>query len=349
VNFQLLKIYFIGMNRFWFKYRNYLAWLLFVFATTISCNSDDKSNKQANDNTQKPTAFIAKAPSFNEDSAFYWVQKQVEFGPRVPGSKAHANCAAFIENTLKSYGLSVIVQSAPVTTYDGKIFTIKNIIASYKPDFQKRVLLLAHWDSRPIADNDTKDENKAIDGADDGASGVAVLLEIARQISKADVKIGVDLFFSDLEDYGQPDDSDKPKMQDSWCLGTQYWAKNLHVPNYTANYGILLDMVGAKGAVFPREGTGTYFAPDVVNKVWSTAQKIGYGSYFIDDRTGNTTDDHLYVNTIAKIPCIDIVHMSPLTGSYGEHHHTHKDNLSIIDKNILKVVGQTVLEVLFQE
>ena len=218
----------------------------------------------------------------------------------MPGSKAHANCASFIEKTLKDYGLTVVVQSAPITTYDNKIFNLKNIIASYKPEFQKRVLLLAHWDSRHIADNDTKDENKAIDGADDGGSGVAVLLEIARQLSKADLKVGVDLFFSDLEDYGQPDDSDKPKMQDSWCLGTQYWAKNMHVPGYTANYGILLDMVGAKGAIFPREGTGTYFAPDVVNKVWSTAKNLGYSSYFTDDNTGNTTDDHLYVNTIAN-------------------------------------------------
>jgi hypothetical protein len=313
----------------------------------FSCNNE--STQTPTETVQKSAAFVKKAPAFNEDSAYYWVQKQVAFGPRVPGSKAHANCASFIEKTLKDYGLTVVVQTAPITTYDNKIFNLKNIIASYKPEFQKRVLLLAHWDSRHIADNDTKDENKAIDGADDGGSGVAVLLEIARQLSKADLKVGVDLFFSDLEDYGQPDDSDKPKMQDSWCLGTQYWAKNMHVPGYTANYGILLDMVGAKGAIFPREGTGSYFAPDVVNKVWSTAKNLGYSSYFTDDKTGNTTDDHLYVNTIAKIPCIDIVHMSPVTGSYGEHHHTHKDTMDIIDKNTLKVVGQTVLEVLWQE
>ena len=325
----------------------------YVFVFLILCLSffacNNESNQTPSEIVEKPAAFVAKAPVFNQDSAYFWIQKQVEFGPRVPGTKAHANCAAFIENTLKGFGLTVVVQSAPVTTYDGKIFNLKNIIASYKPDFQKRVLLLAHWDSRPIADGDTKDKNLPIDGADDGASGAAVLLEIARQISKADLKIGVDLFFSDLEDYGQPDDSDKPKMQDSWCLGTQYWAKNMHVPGYTANYGILLDMVGAKGAVFPREGTGTYFAPDIVNKVWSIANKIGYSSYFTDDNTGNTTDDHLYVNTIAKIPCIDIVHMSPVTGTYGDHHHTHKDKIDIIDKNTLKVVGQTVLEVLYQE
>jgi len=336
-------------NRFGFEQVKVIAAIVFCISF-FACNNDSKKgNSNSTETVPKIDPFIAKAPSFSQDSAFMLVQKQVAFGPRVPGTKAHANCASFIEKTLKEYGLTVIVQSAPVTTYDGKIFNLKNIIASYKPEFQKRVLLLAHWDSRPIADNDDKDKQKPLDGADDGASGVAVLLEIARQISKAELKIGVDLFFSDLEDYGQPDDSDKPKMQDSWCLGTQYWAKNMHVPGYTANYGILLDMVGAKGAIFPREGTGNYFAPDVVNKVWSIAKNLGYSSYFTDDNTGNTTDDHLYVNTIAKIPCIDIVHMSPLTGTYGEHHHTHKDNMDIIDKNTLKVVGQTVLEVLYQE
>jgi glutaminyl-peptide cyclotransferase len=338
------------MKKWWSKFNNHCTLLYVVlFFVFQACNNPSENNETEIKNTENKNAFVLKAPAFNEDSAYFWVKKQVEFGPRVPGSKAHAYCAEFLERTLKGFGLQVMVQSAPVTTYDGKVFMIKNIIASYKPDFQKRVLLLAHWDSRPIADNDTKDEDKAIDGADDGASGVAVLLELARQVSKADLKTGVDFFFSDLEDYGQPDDSDKPKMQDSWCLGTQYWAKNLHVPGYTANYGILFDMVGAKGAVFPREGTSKYFAPDVVNNVWSIANKLGYSSYFINDHTGNTTDDHLYVNTIAKIPCIDIVHMNPVTGSYGEHHHTHKDNIDIIDKSILKVVGQTVLEVLFQE
>jgi Zn-dependent M28 family amino/carboxypeptidase len=326
-----------------------LFFLVLIISTFFSACISDKNEKATADQPVTTVAFTAKAPPFNEDSAFMWVKKQVDFGARVPGTKAHAECAAYLEKTLKSFGLSVIVQNAPATAYDGKIFNVKNIIASYKPEMQKRVLLLAHWDSRHVSDNDKDNYSKPVIGADDGASGVAVLLEIARQISKADLKTGVDFFFSDLEDYGQPNDSELPAMRDSWCLGTQYWAKNLHVPGYTANYGILLDMVGAKGAVFPREGTGTYFAPDVINKVWSIGKNLGYGNYFVDQQTGNTTDDHLYVNTIAKIPCIDIVHMNPATDRYGEHHHTAKDNIDIIDKTTLKAVGQTVLEVLYQE
>ncbi len=325
-----------------------LFWPLLLALTFIACNSNNPDSETKQKGSAN-TPFIPKSPAFNQDSAYSWIEQQVALGPRVPGTKSHAQGAELIEKTLKRFGLQTIVQSAPITTYDGKIFTLKNIIASYKPDFQKRILLLAHWDSRHIADSDTAKKNIPIDGADDGASGVGVLLEIARQITNSDLNLGVDFFFTDLEDYGQPNESNLPKMEDSWCLGTQYWAKNPHIPGYTANYGILLDMVGAKGAVFPKEGTGVYFAPDVVDKVWKIAAKLGYNNYFVDERTGSTTDDHLYVNTLINIPCIDIVHMKPTTGSYGQHHHTHQDNLSIIDKNILKVVGQTVMETLYQE
>lgn len=326
--------------------------ILFGFVLFLSsCDSTSTTNKLGDGEPQKkPTPFVAKAPPFNSDSAYAWIEKQVLMGPRVPGSKAHANCASFITDKLKSYGMEVHVQTGPISTFDNKTFQLKNIIGSYNPKAEKRILLLAHWDSRPFADGGEIDANKPIDGADDGASGVGVLIEIARLLQQSKLtNIGVDLFFSDLEDYGQPENSTLPKMQDSWCLGTQYWAKMPHKVGYRANYGILLDMVGAKNAKFPREGTGTYFAPDIVNKVWAVGKNLGYGNYFIDDIMGNTTDDHLYVNTLAKIPCIDIVHMDPVTGTYGTHHHTHQDKLDLIDKNTLKVVGQTVLEVLYNE
>jgi Zn-dependent M28 family amino/carboxypeptidase len=198
-----------------------------------------------------------------------------------------------------------------------------------------------------MADEDTRDTKKPIDGADDGASGVAVCLEIARQLHAADAKKGIDLFFSDLEDYGQPSGTGNTK-EDTWCLGTQHWAKNLHVPGYKARVGILLDMVGAKGAIFPREGTSMNYAAAYVNSIWQTAYDLGYAGIFVDAETGATTDDHLYVNKLTGIPCVDIVNIDPNTGTYGRHHHTHDDNLLLIDKNTLQVVGQTVMEFIWK-
>ena len=134
------------------------------------------TSKQTTDNRVNEACLTPKTPAFNDASAYLLINKQVEFGPRDPGSKAHASCAVFLEETLTSFGLSVIVQTAPATTYDGKIFTIKNIIASYKPEMQKRVLLLSHWDSRHIADNDNQENyNTSIIGADEGGRGVAAV------------------------------------------------------------------------------------------------------------------------------------------------------------------------------
>ena len=138
------------------------------------------------------------------------------------------------------------------------------------------------------------------------------------------------------------------RKEDTWCLGTQYWAKN-KAADYSPKFGILLDMVGGQNPVFPMEGTSMYYAADVVQKVWKVAANLGYSQYFVSARTGQTTDDHLYLNAIAKIPTIDIVHINPNTGTYPDFHHTHKDNLNIIEKSTLKMVGQTVLQVIYEE
>jgi len=289
------------------------------------------------------------APDFNPDSAYVYVKTQVDFGPRIPGSKAHEKCADFMSQKLKSLGWEVIVQKATATTFDTKKYAMKNIIGSYNTQSGKRILLCAHWDTRPFADRDSVDTDKPINGANDGASGVGVLLEVARMITTLKPKIGVDIILFDLEDYGQPHESKFPEQEDTWCLGTQYWAKNLHKPGYFAEYAILLDMVGAKNATFPMEGTSMYYAPSVVEKVWNVAAKIGYSNYFIPDKTGETTDDHLYVNALAHIPCIDIVNYNPITRDYPPFHHRHSDNLDLVDKQTLKAVGQTLLELVYSE
>jgi Zn-dependent M28 family amino/carboxypeptidase len=186
-------------------------------------------------------------------------------------------------------------------------------------------------------------QSEPIPGANDGGSGVGVLLEIARVIAQNDPGIGVDILLVDGEDNGDPGGD-----AETWCLGSQYWAQN-RPQGYKADYAILLDMVGAKDAVFPREGTSVYFASGIVEKVWSAAANLGYGNYFVNNIVGQTTDDHLFINMYARIPAIDIVHYDPKRMDYGHFHHRHSDSMEYIDKGTLGAVGHVVLDVLFNE
>jgi glutaminyl-peptide cyclotransferase len=292
---------------------------------------------------------VITAPDFNADSAFRVLKAQVDFGPRVPNTPAHEKCAAYLTAMLKARGLSVGVQEGKVVTYEGKTYRIKNMMASFHPEVQNRIMFFTHWDSRHIADQDSIRPNEPIDAADDGASGPGVLIEIARQMQKSSPGIGVDFILLDAEDTGQPNDASmmEPK-EDTWCLGTQYWVKNIPKGCHP-RYGILLDMVGAKNAVFPMDGLSMEVAPDVVKHVWGIAKDLGYSSYFIYDQGGMITDDHYYINKDAKIPTIDIVYWDPKTEGFGPHHHRHSDNISVIDKNTLKAVGQTLLQVIYNE
>lgn len=316
------------------------VFLLFCSALIISCSDVDNPNNNpiANVPVEKPVIKRNPAPVFNADSCFQFLKKQVDFGPRVPGSAAHQKCVDFIVGSLKRFGLETIVQDGRTKTSDGKVFPVKNIIGSYKPEVQQRILLAAHFDTRPTADRDTKDKDKPIDGASDGASGVAVLLEIARQVMSAKPYIGIDFIFFDMEDYG-----------DKYCLGSEYWAQNMHKQGYVANYGILLDMVGAKNATFPMEGYSLAYGKIVVDKVWGKAEELGYGNLFIYQDVDAIMDDHVNINVKANIPCIDIIHMKQDSFGFGDYHHTHKDNLDIIDINVLKAVGHTVSEVIYKE
>jgi len=313
---------------------------IFILLHFIACKTDKKPTTPANSpsTTKRPqTAY------FNGDSAYYFIQKQVEFGPRVPGTPEHLACSQWLESKLKTYTPHTTIQKSSAKAHDGKELPIYNIIASFNPDVKKRILLCAHWDTRPNADRDTSRQNEAILGANDGGSGVGVLLEIARQLSKKPTKMGVDIILFDTEDYGAYG------IDNSFCLGSQYWGKNKHVANYTAKFGILLDMVGAPDATFLKERHSLAFAEPVVKKVWKTAYDLGYESYFLNTITpAPITDDHLYVNQLANIPTIDIIHYTQ-TGEFGDFWHTHQDNMDIISKNTLVAVGKTVLTVLYQE
>jgi hypothetical protein len=247
-----------------------------------------------------------------------------------------------MQEQLKRNCDTVYRQEATVTGGDQKKLRCINLIGVIHPLASKRTLLLAHWDSRPWADQEDRNSTTAIDGADDGASGVAVLLELSRVLKQNPLPAdqGIDILFTDVEDYGKSAWGD-----DSYALGTQYWAKNPHTANYSAQAGILLDMVGARNARFPLEGYSQQHANNVLQDVWKAAAKAGYASYFVYENGGEITDDHVPVNEIRRIPTIDIINLpagSP-TG-FGTHWHTLQDNMDIIDKNTLKAVGQTLLQ-----
>jgi Zn-dependent M28 family amino/carboxypeptidase len=250
--------------------------------------------------------------------------------------------------TFKSFGAEVIEQNFEAKAYTGEVLKGTNVIAQYNPAAQRRVLLSAHWDTRHIADHDPDPANHKtpILGADDGGSGVGVLLEIARNLQAKNPDLGVDIILWDAEDYGNDNGND----EFSWCLGSQYWARNPHKPGYRAMYGINLDMVGAANARFGREGVSMQFASSTVDLVWSTANNLGYNGYFVSDAVPGITDDHRFVNEIARIPTIDIINRpADANGGFVKHWHTVKDDMSAIDANTLKAVGQTVMAVIYRE
>lgn len=317
----------------------------------IACGNDKKDNRK-NDNKTTPPPIVQtpiEKPDFNADSAYAYIQEQVDFGPRYPNNEAHGKCAIYLENKLKSFGLETITQKGKAKTFNNKDITIKNIIGSYLPEAETRILLFAHWDSRPFADQDSKNMTKPILGANDGASGVGVLMEVARQLTIVKPNIGVDIIFFDAEDYGQPSSGMVESNSETWCLGSQYWSKNPHKEGYTAKYGILLDMVGSTNAKFFQEGVSNQYAPQVVQKVWNNARQLGYSNYFVNQQMGGLIDDHKFVNEIIGIPSIDIIHYEQSRGGFHPTWHTHNDNMEVIDKNTIKAVGEVLLYTIYKE
>jgi len=320
-------------------------WMIWLLALLFSCS---KTSEKV-DNTQAVRDF-KPVPAFNPDSAYAFIQKQVDFGPRVPNTPEHKATRQWLMDKFRGWGLEVQGQELTAKAHDGRELQLTNIIASYKPEQKKRIILAAHWDTRRIADKDSERIDEPIDGANDGGSGVGVLLEVARVISEAkDLNVGIDIILFDGEDDGKPNHA--PGTGDDsmwWCLGSQYWSKTPHEPGYSAYYGILLDMVGAKGARFYKEGVSVQYASGIVNKVWGYGHHLGYSDFFQMRESHPITDDHIPVNEVANIPMINIIDYSPDYG-FGHYHHTHSDNMEIIDKHTLKVVGETVLFTIYQE
>ncbi len=328
------------------------AIIIAIICSLLNWNSLISSDS-ATDNTEDISS-APVGPSFDADSAYAYCKTQCDFGPRVMNSSAHDQCEQYIISKFKAFGMTVTPQKATLAGYDGTKLASTNIIASYKPELTTRILICAHWDSRPWADNDPdkKNHKKPVMAANDGASGVAVMMEMARIINHdKKLNIGVDFICLDAEDWGTPQWSNEQDDGDSWALGAQYWASNPHKKGYEARYGILLDMVGGQGAQFYQEGMSKQFAQTIVDKVWNAASAIGYGSYFPTGEGGMITDDHIPINKKANIPTIDIIPYYPdcKQSSFGPTWHTVSDDMAHIDKNTMKAVGQTVIQVLYSE
>lgn len=288
---------------------------------------------------------------FCADSAYRYISEQVEFGARIPGSAAHEQCVRYLKDQLQRFGAEVETEQGQMIDYEGKQQQVVNIIGHFGAHDKRRLLLCAHYDSRPWADQEEEYANRMqpVPGANDGASGVGVLLEVARQIglmqNKGEAVPAVDIVFFDCEDMGTPDFYTGTQRENTWCLGSQLWAKqhdNRQTKQY--KYGILLDMVGASDAVFEKEYYSVQYAGNYVEKIWRTAEQLGYGGMFRNEYSYPITDDHYYINTLAGIPCIDIIHYSRHSDTGFAHWwHTVEDDMRHISPATLEAVGKTII------
>ena len=316
----------------------------------------------------KKQAVISR-PSFSSDSAYAYIERQMAFGPRVPNSNAHMQCAVWLIEQLKAFGAEVELQKGFMPDYKGDNQQIYNIIGHFTPvqrdsasHVSARILLGAHYDTRPWCDeeDDYSDRFYNVPGANDGASGVGVLLEVARQIGlrisnseqsersnspQGGLSTPVDIIFFDCEDMGTPRVYTGAEREDTWCLGSQLWATN-YAKNSAAvyAYGIVLDMVGAPDAVFPLEMYSTQYASNYQHQIWRAAEQLGYGAMFSKQQSYPITDDHYYINYIAGIPCVDVIHYD-IRNATGFPHwwHTRNDNMDNISKSTLQAVGEVVM------
>ncbi len=306
---------------------------------------------------------VATRPSFSSDSAYAYIERQMAFGPRVPNSNAHMQCAVWLIEQLKAFGAEVELQKGFMPDYKGDNQQIYNIIGHFTPvqrdssaHTSARILLGAHYDTRPWCDEeeDYSERFYNVPGANDGASGVGVLLEVARQlgqrmsVSDSGLSAPVDIIFFDCEDMGTPRVYTGAEREDTWCLGSQLWATN-YAKNSAAvySYGIILDMVGAPDAVFPLEMYSTQYASNYQHQIWRAAEQLGYGAMFSKQQSYPITDDHYYINYIAGIPCVDVIHYD-IRNATGFPHwwHTRNDNMDNISKSTLQAVGEVVMSLL---
>jgi len=267
---------------------------------------------------------------FDGAAAMRAVETQVAFGPRVPGTPGHAAEAAWLDSLLRPLADTLVVQAWTHVTRGGDSLPMRNFLARFNPGASARLLFLAHWDTRPISDGPgTRDSTLPVPGANDGASGTAVLLGVAAALRQLPPSVGVDLLFVDGEDYGIFADSADV------LIGSRYYAA--HLPSGTAPlYAVLFDMVGDKGLQIYQEGNSVLGAPEVVSLVWRVADKAGHGSVFIPSPNHTLTDDHVSLQAVG-IRAIDVVDFD------YPYWHTPDDTPDKVSAQSLQVVGEVAL------
>ena len=326
----------------------FLSFLLLLSVALTGC----KNQNQASAGQDTDTIAVTQV-QFDADSAYASVVAQCDFGPRVPGSAAHDRCGDYIVARFKALGLSVSEQRTDQKAWDDKVLHTRNIIAAYRPELADRIIICTHWESRPWADADPDSSlhRQPVMAANDGASGVAVMLEVARKLEELKPELGIDFICFDSEDYGMPYWAETDDVADGsdWCLGSQYWAAHPHVPGYKARFGILLDMVGGRDARFCFEGISMRYASEVMVHVWDAAGRAGASQLFLAEQGGYAQDDHVPMNEVAGIPTIDIIPYVEGEHTFGATWHTTQDTPENISRETLKGVGQTLLQFLSEK
>lgn len=326
-------------------YFSFSAMAMFI-VSAVSCSSAESKATGSQNETQTVTESETTNAriKFNADSAMAYLKKQVDFGPRVPGTSAHKQCADWLSETLKGFG-GVVTDKIETTQHpvSGKSVAVRNIFAQFNPDATDRMLVVAHYDTRPWADNDPDPANHKtpIDGANDGASGVAVALELARLSGNLPSDKGLDILFVDQEDSGTHE------SDESWCIGSQLWSSKMpYTDRNRPQFGILLDMVGGRGAEFRREYFSESFARPINDLVWKAARRAGYGSRFPDEVGGAINDDHLPI--LARgIPTIDIIETR--AEGFNPTWHTLEDNFKNIDQSTIEAVGDVMTTIIYTD
>jgi hypothetical protein len=268
---------------------------------------------------------------FSGERAFGYLTEQVAFGPRIPGRPAHEKTGDWILAHLKSTADTVVVQAFTHVTRHGDTLHLRNFLARFRPQATERVLYLAHWDTRPHADQSANlgAQRMPVPGANDGASGVALLLGVADVLKGKPPAAGVDLLFDDGEDYGDFADTNDV------LIGSRYFAAH-QPPGYPPLFAVLFDMIADKNLDIYYEGNSEISAPEVVDRVWRTAHDLGYGQYFLPGVKHTLIDDHVPLQH-AGIHAIDVVDFD------YPYWHTTEDTVDKVSAASLQIVGDVAV------